>query len=467
MYDFADSAIMTYGQGGIDTKFGATSAIMNLLSTYGYGSNDSGSLVPSKSKSLGQGPNRGLSRKQNLARITSVGPYTNDAQDMITSIGKNQKDDPLINPNVQNVANTGMYVPVYYPIQQQELPIDPEMTYRFQMVSLIPYQTLAYEISRNGFTSGRDIKLSYDNSALVDLDAIQNYYSRIAALSAKLDSIGDEEGPSLGNYEMARSIIVNPQTVETTSVGDLSGGSALGQQTWTRHKDINERVDNALIAFTTSRMNADNVHDLVDIVRSVPGVKYETFVRYYNPIKSAGGANDIFLTRVSPAQTTYMPTLLTKGYECAGGVTNNPSISKTSLADYDFFSIPSFAPCFAAHTAEDTYYGSLTYELRPFYTRDNRHEGQDSHHLRAGQEDGLRAGLLGAPGCPERRGGVRDPRLALACRQRQPPAQQAGRARRPQADERRLLQDGRHGRRQGRSDIQEEGRQCRRARQQR
>ena len=79
--DFADAAI-SRGSTGAEVYLGTTSAIMNSLSTYGYGVVDAGALTNTEKESAGQGPNRGMSRRQNMSRITNFGPYQKAAEDM-------------------------------------------------------------------------------------------------------------------------------------------------------------------------------------------------------------------------------------------------------------------------------------------------------------------------------------------------------------------------------------------------
>ena len=356
MYDFADAAIASFDATGTVTKLGATSAIMNSLSTYGYGVNDTGALTNTREASAGQGPNRGMSRRQTMSRITHFGPYKDGAVDMSSSIASDDAD-PLLHPTVENASNTGFYIAPYYPIQQHEMPITGEMEYRFQILSMIPYQALTYELGVHGFDSA--VSLSYESAKLRRLDRTLDYTHKTAALASQLDEI-EKSQESLGEYEANASIVINPQSpdanYETISEKHSPYDSA-------KHRSLTSRVDNALMSYDNGQMNADNVHDFVDIARAIRGVKYETFMRYYNPLKSSGGTDDVFLSRVSPADTAYIPSFLFQGYECAGGTTNNQSIQSTAAASYDFFCVPSLAPCLAERTASNVYYGSINREL--------------------------------------------------------------------------------------------------------
>ena len=268
----------------------------------------------------------------------------------------------------ENSNNAGIYTPVYYPIQQHKMP-DNEKTYRFSILANIPYDTVISYISSSG-AKFATVELSYSSNFTSSFTSVTDTFDDSGKKQTALKQLvqqynaGDEStGLDLSSFDISQSIVCSPDSADVTTK----------TQTGTDQDDatedtVQDRVDSALLGYASGNMTSDNVHDLVDIMRALPGGKYETFYRFFNPIKSDGDDQDIFVARVTPAVTTYFPSLLVNGYENAGGAEVDQSCT-TSNVSFDYFSIPSFAPCFASHTASDTYYGALNYELRAFYKK--------------------------------------------------------------------------------------------------
>lgn len=268
----------------------------------------------------------------------------------------------------ENSNNAGIYTPVYYPIQQHKMP-DNEKTYRFSILADIPYDTVISYISSSG-AKFATVELSYSSNFTSSFTSVTDTFDDSGKKQTALKQLvqqynaGDEStGLDLSSFDISQSIVCSPDSADVTTK----------TQTGTDQDDatedtVQDRVDSALLGYASGNMTSDNVHDLVDIMRALPGGKYETFYRFFNPIKSDGDDQDIFVARVTPAVTTYFPSLLVNGYENAGGAEVDQSCT-TSNVSFDYFSIPSFAPCFASHTASDTYYGALNYELRAFYKK--------------------------------------------------------------------------------------------------
>lgn len=268
----------------------------------------------------------------------------------------------------ENSNNAGIYTPVYYPIQQHKMP-DNEKTYRFSILANIPYDTVISYISNSG-AKFATVELSYSSNFTSSFTSVTDTFDDSGKKQTALKQLvqqynaGDEStGLDLSTFDVSKSIACSPDSADVTTK----------TQTGTDQDDatediVRDRVDSALLGYASGNMTSDNVHDLVDIMRALPGGKYETFYRFFNPIKSDGDDQDLFVARVTPAVTTYFPSLLVNGYENAGGAEVDQSCT-TSNVSFDYFSIPSFAPCFASHTASDTYYGALNYELRAFYKK--------------------------------------------------------------------------------------------------
>ena len=384
MYDVAHGVLSSAGDSneelGKSYFLGETNAVMDTLSVFGY----------SYSTSYTPGPNTGMDAGKAFGKNTAFTPYDESVTNSVSSIsgptsappGKSNTGDSSATTYGENVKYTyGVYSAPYYPIQQHAMP-ETENAYRFQITADLPYQTLTHYISVYGLNKdGDQIELSYssDSSPLDSFKSVDEYVNQASSLAAQMQQGMEDSGLYLENFDQNNSIALGTATTPTSNSGDGDDGGSGGESGEADVDDTDEvqnRVDSALLNYSSDTMSSDNVHDLLDIVRGTPYIRYESFMRFYNPIKSEGGADDLFLTRTTLAATDYMPSILIGGYLPAGG-TSNESIDSSVLsaikenpangANYDYFSIPSFAACFAAHTKSDTYYGVLNYELRPFY----------------------------------------------------------------------------------------------------
>ena len=346
MYDVAHKI-----EDGEEWLLGNTNAIMNTLSVFGY---------DSTMKAPGTGVMKGMDATTTYRRLTAFTPY-----EKTTSNCYGDGKGSILEPDTLTSYTSGMYTAPYYPVQQHLMPIR-EKSFRFSLVSVIPYNTVTDNIAYNGLgEESYDIqtKLSYSADFTESFKGVTDYMTKSKALVDQYQNSSDEDTSTsvLQQYEQQTDTDDNGKQVLI-----LSNSSAEEENDQNEQQNMQKRVDSALMAYQSSTMDSDNVHDLCDVIRSVPGIKYETFMRFYNPLKSDGGDTDFFLTRVSPAMTDYFPVILNKGYENAGGEECNWG---TSGVSFDYFSIPSFGPCFASHTASTTYYGSLNYELRAFFTK--------------------------------------------------------------------------------------------------
>ena len=355
-----------------------TSAIMDSLSVFGYGDNN-------KSKP-NVGVMKGLTADENIRRRTMLTPRSDESAGTVSEAQQQVETDP---DNIRNEVNAmrtvaesnnnngadvadgdyaGIYTPVYYPIQQHKMP-DNEKTYRFSVLATIPYTTAIQYISLRGRLSS-GVMLTYSSNFTASFTSTAALISgtnkdSTAQLVDQYNSGDEKTNKDLGEYHAGQSIVIHPEL----SSEDSSSSNATGTSLDNAIPDtVDDRVDAALTGYSAGNMTSDNVHDLVDIMRALPGGKYETFNRFFNPLKSDGDDQDIFVTRVTPAVTTYFPSLLVNGYENAGGK-EVPNDCATANVSFDYFSVPSFAPCFASHTGSKTYYGSLNYELRAFYKK--------------------------------------------------------------------------------------------------
>lgn len=388
MYDVAHGVLVasdgdTAGLG--ESYFlGETNAVMDTLSVYGY----------SYSHTYTPGPNTAMDGHKVFGKNTAFTPYATSITNELGNASGPQCvpfDEDCAGYVTSSTATSlkkytyGVYNAPYYPIQQHAMP-ETENAYRFQITADIPYQTLTSYISQYGLDKDSNdderIELSYssDSSPLDSFKAVDDYVNQASSLAAQMQQGMEDSGLYLQDFQQENSIALGTAKTPTSDSGD--GGDegneseADGEADLDDTEEIQNRVDSALLNYSSDTMSSDNVHDLLDIVRGTPYIRYESFMRFYNPIKSEGGADDLFLTRTTPAATDYMPSILIGGYLPAGG-TSNESIDASVLsaikenpangANYDYFSIPSFAACFAAHTKSDTYYGVLNYELRPFY----------------------------------------------------------------------------------------------------
>lgn len=362
MYDVANW-LVSNDTDGSQYCLAQTNATMDTLSTFGYNVDD---------KVIRTGVMRGMNAAQTYNRMTAFTAYSNNIQNDTSDIDDGSYKS-IDTSALKDQKNTGLYVAPYYPIQQHCIPSS-QASYRFNIITAIPFQTVKAYLSAFGFGAGTS-SLSYTTgqfdtsgnagsyaSLPTDTDA-----SRLKTLMQMFQEGSNDDTDSTvtnspeyvlnnTNYKTDVSMVLHPENADGSS-GSSSANKSLSAQ---------QRVDQALMNYGNSSMTADNVHDLCDVIRSISGLKYETFMRFYNPLKSSGSPTDVYLTRVSPANNSYMPTILMSGYSAAGGADITNGNERTDTASYDYFSIPSFAPCFAQHTASDCYYGSLNYELRAF-----------------------------------------------------------------------------------------------------
>lgn len=356
-----------------------TSAIMDSLSVFGYGDNNT--------SKPNVGVMKGLTADENMKRRTMLTPRSDESAGTVASAQDQYKSDP---DNLRNEINSmhkvtesnnnegadiadpdyaGIYTPVYYPIQQHKMP-DNEKTYRFSVLATIPYTTAIQYIGLRGKLSS-GVMLTYSSNFTESFTSTQELISgtnkdKVAQLVDQYNSGDEQTNKDLGDYQADKSIVIHP---DSSSEDNSPDANATGTSLDNAIPDtVNDRVDAALAGYSAGNMTSDNVHDLVDVMRALPGGKHETFNRFFNPLKSDGDDQDIFVARVTPAVTTYFPSLLVNGYENAGGK-EVPNDCATANVSFDYFSVPSFAPCFASHTGSKTYYGSLNYELRAFYKK--------------------------------------------------------------------------------------------------
>lgn len=385
-----------------DCALDETNAIMDSLSAFGYSHN--------QIATYNAGVMVGMQRQENFDRRTNLTPrvaedkttdeYTqkiNDKKAAIEQIyettgGVDSSSATRIEQNYarstrqlqeeidqltaernakmigENSNNAGIYTPVYYPIQQHKMP-DNEKTYRFSILANIPYDTVISYISSSG-AKFATVELSYSSNFTSSFTSVTDTFddsgkkqTALKQLVRQYNSGNESTGLDLSTFDISKSIVCSPDSADVTT--ETQTGTDQDNAT---EDTVQDRVDSALLGYASGNMTSDNVHDLVDIMRALPGGKYETFYRFFNPIKSDGDDQDLFVARVTPAVTTYFPSLLVNGYENAGGAEVDQSCT-TSNVSFDYFSVPSFAPCFASHTASDTYYGALNYELRAFYKK--------------------------------------------------------------------------------------------------
>lgn len=356
-----------------------TSAIMDSLSVFGYGDNNT--------SKPNVGVMKGLTADENMKRRTMLTPRSDESAGTVASAQDQYKSDP---DNLRNEINSmhkvtesnnnegadiadpdyaGIYTPVYYPIQQHKMP-DNEKTYRFSVLATIPYTTAIQYIGLRGKLSS-GVMLTYSSNFTASFTSTQELISgtnkdKVAQLVDQYNSGDEKTNKDLGDYQADKSIVIHP---DSSSEDNSPDANATGTSLDNAIPDtVDDRVDAALAGYSAGNMTSDNVHDLVDVMRALPGGKHETFNRFFNPLKSDGDDQDIFVARVTPAVTTYFPSLLVNGYENAGGK-EVPNDCATANVSFDYFSVPSFAPCFASHTGSKTYYGSLNYELRAFYKK--------------------------------------------------------------------------------------------------
>lgn len=364
MYDVSKNIDIVSGK---DYRLAETDAIMDTLSTFGYSfkTSQDGASYGYDGQNQTTGVMKGMTALATQRRLTIYTPYQT----------KGTIESDASDKSSEERGSAGLYSPTYYPIQQHKMP-DAEKSYRFQILSTIPYSNLL-EYIKNGFSSGvsftyktnqqsasngEDVNYNSGSKTLSDItDSLQStgdLADSVSALAAQYDKQEQQgfEDPSMTLANANGSQL----STEQISIGG-SPDSDDGDDTLTA------RIDSALTNYSTSSMSSLNVHDFEDVLRATLRLKYESWFRYYNPLKSEGGDTDIFLARVSPALTTYFPSILVKGYTPAGGNSVDNGLTPYNCS-FDYFSIPSLAPCIASHCADDTYYGALNYELRAFYS---------------------------------------------------------------------------------------------------
>lgn len=373
MYDVANW-LVSKGTDGSKYCLAQTNATMDTLSTFGYNVND---------KKITTGVMKGMNAAQTYNRMTAFTAYSSNIQNDTSGIDDSSYKS-IDESALKDQKNTGLYIAPYYPIQQHCIPSS-QASYRFSIITALPFQTVKAYLSAFGFGAGTS-SLSYTTGQFDTSSNAGNYaslptdtdVSRLQTLMQMFQEGSNDDTDSSvtnkpeyilnnTNYQADVSMVLHPENAKNDS-GDNTDDSNDSTSTSSTNKALSaqQRVDQALMNYGNSSMTADNVHDLCDVMRSISGLKYETFMRFYNPLKSSGSPTDVYLTRVSPANNSYMPTILVSGYSAAGGSDIANGNERTDTAAYDYFSLPSFAPCFAQHTASDCYYGSLNYELRAF-----------------------------------------------------------------------------------------------------
>lgn len=382
MYDVS-AAFSAEAKASSDCNIKDTDAIMDNLSVFGYN-------IGNENQIMSTGPMKGLNKDNNFERRTNLTPLRSEqegvsgtinkvmstvagrngelTQAQLKHVTKELKSQKSIAGFLDNSDNAGFYTPCYYPIQQHKMP-DSEKTYRFSILADVPYSTFVkYIDAANGLIQG--VKLAYSSNFVSSLKSLNDYVSngssvsKVELLVQQYNQDNEDTGLDVGEFDASKSIAIAASEQDQ----DTETGTGAESIETTTESNVQTRVDSALQGYAASNMTSDNVHDMVDIARSTPGLKYETFHRNFNPLKSDGSDQDLFIARVTPAVTTYFPATLVKGYENAGG-TEVPTSCTTSNVSFDYFSIGSFAPCFASHSDSKTYYGSLNYELRAFYRK--------------------------------------------------------------------------------------------------
>ena len=386
MYDVSAS-FSSEDKKSSDCNIKDTDAIMDNLSVFGYNIGNNTNNIPGNENTLSTGVMKGLIRDYNFNRRTNLTPLLSENDGSLAAITgftdngtkeptqaqlkkaqKYAKSQNKIDGFLKNSDNAGFYTPCYYPIQQHKMP-DSEKTYRFSILADVPYSTFVkYIDTANGLVQG--VKLAYSSNFVSSLKSLKDYVSngssisKVELLVQQYNQDYEDTGLDLKNFDASASISIAASEQDQ----DSETGTGAESIETTTDSNVQTRVDSALQGYAASNMTSDNVHDMVDVARSVPGLKYETFYRNFNPLKSDGSDQDVFIARVTPAVTTYFPATLVKGYENAGGA-EVPTSCATSNVSFDYFSIGSFAPCFASHSDSKTYYGSLNYELRAFYRK--------------------------------------------------------------------------------------------------
>lgn len=386
MYDVSAS-FSSEDKKSSDCNIKDTDAIMDNLSVFGYNIGNNTNDIPGNENTLSTGVMKGLIRDHNFNRRTNLTPLLSENDGSLAAITgftdngtkeptqaqlkkaqKYAKSQNKIDGFLKNSDNAGFYTPCYYPIQQHKMP-DSEKTYRFSILADVPYSTFVkYIDTANGLVQG--VKLAYSSNFVSSLKSLKDYVSngssisKVELLVQQYNQDYEDTGLDLKDFDASASISIAASEQDQ----DSETGTGAESIETTTDSNVQTRVDSALQGYAASNMTSDNVHDMVDVARSVPGLKYETFYRNFNPLKSDGSDQDVFIARVTPAVTTYFPATLVKGYENAGGA-EVPTSCATSNVSFDYFSIGSFAPCFASHSDSKTYYGSLNYELRAFYRK--------------------------------------------------------------------------------------------------
>lgn len=386
MYDVSAS-FSSEDKKSSDCNIKDTDAIMDNLSVFGYNIGNNTNNIPGNENTLSTGVMKGLIRDHNFNRRTNLTPLLSENDGSLAAITgftdngtkeptqaqlkkaqKYAKSQNKIDGFLKNSDNAGFYTPCYYPIQQHKMP-DSEKTYRFSILADVPYSTFVkYIDTANGLVQG--VKLAYSSNFVSSLKSLKDYVSngssisKVELLVQQYNQDYEDTGLDLKDFDASASISIAASEQDQ----DSETGTGAESIETTTDSNVQTRVDSALQGYAASNMTSDNVHDMVDVARSVPGLKYETFYRNFNPLKSDGSDQDVFIARVTPAVTTYFPATLVKGYENAGGA-EVPTSCATSNVSFDYFSIGSFAPCFASHSDSKTYYGSLNYELRAFYRK--------------------------------------------------------------------------------------------------
>jgi hypothetical protein len=325
-------------------------SIMSTLSVYGY---QSQSDIANMAKTVGgaientQGPMSGLTLAGVHKRRTIFSP----------------DDSGYTAPDYTYGTvhdRYGMYTPLYYPIQSHAMKKDPEAKYRFQITNAISYDTFINCISaEEGLYGG---SLSTSSAPLLDptnptalIDTVSDNVRRWQAAYDSYNGKASGSEYSLSNVKTGNSSVLSRSAVTT-------GTNAIAQ-----------RFDAAINHYVQNTMDPENERDFVDIIRNAR-IYSVTWCANYNPIKNNGSSATIYLARVTPSLTTYMPGMLMSGYRSAGcnskldaSKGNSLAGIATDTAQDNYFSIPSLGPCLAAHSLVDNYYGAMNYEQNGFY----------------------------------------------------------------------------------------------------
>lgn len=264
----------------------------------------------------------------------------------------------------------GYYVPPYYPIQQHQMPLS-EAQYRFDIVSNLPWDVFINKINNKGL-SGRSFTFQASKYevfgetrpadkrvGLEEAQVVANW-NQVRINSNSMDDSGNKTTPTesdLGSWSSSQSPL-NPNSGASNDI-EVSRQSAT----------VQARVDSALLQYQSNTLTPDGVYDILDVLRASQYTRGDTFVSFYNPIKGVGNDNDIYVSRVNIANTTYWPSILNNGYEAVGGKEIAQQTNPSNVS-FTYFAMPSLASCVSAHTNRGTNYSPINYEFEYLYSED-------------------------------------------------------------------------------------------------